>query len=81
MAVCRAGAAANGIPLYKHIAALAGRPTDKFVLPVPSFNVSVCLPELFVFGEEKFVLVFAINTTILVLFSFQVINGGRYEGV
>jgi len=39
MAVCRAGAAANQMPLYKHIAGLAGKPTDTFVLPVPAFNV------------------------------------------
>jgi enolase len=39
MAICRAGAAAKKIPLYKHIAELAGRDTSKFVLPVPSFNV------------------------------------------
>lgn len=37
MAVCKAGAAAKNVPLYKHIADLAG--VDKFVLPVPSFNV------------------------------------------
>lgn len=37
MAVCKAGAAELGIPLYKHIAELAGNP--KLVLPVPSFNV------------------------------------------
>merc|ERR1712164_65899 len=39
MAVCRAGAAAKGMPLYKYIAELAGKPTDKFVMPVPSLNV------------------------------------------
>merc|ERR1711985_160610 len=39
MAVCRGGAAASNIPLYEYIAYLAGRPTDKFVMPVPSFNV------------------------------------------
>merc|ERR1719157_99585 len=39
MAVCRAGAAASKMPLYKYIARLAGKPTDKFVMPVPSFNV------------------------------------------
>jgi enolase len=27
------------IPLYEYIAHLSGRPTDKFVMPVPSFNV------------------------------------------
>ncbi|KAL1201299.1 Bifunctional enolase 2/transcriptional activator [Cardamine amara subsp. amara] len=37
LAVCKAGAVVNGIPLYKHIANLAGNP--KIVLPVPAFNV------------------------------------------
>merc|ERR1712113_1172980 len=39
MAVCRAGAAANEMPLYQYIAKLGGKPMDKFVMPVPSFNV------------------------------------------
>jgi len=39
MAVCRAGAAASEMPLYQYIATIAGKPTDKFVMPVPSFNV------------------------------------------
>ncbi|CAD7700860.1 unnamed protein product [Ostreobium quekettii] len=37
MAVCKAGAAEKGIPLYKHIAEIAGN--SKLVLPVPSFNI------------------------------------------
>ncbi len=37
MAVCRAGAAAKRVALYKHIADLAE--VKEFVLPVPSFNV------------------------------------------
>jgi enolase len=37
MAVSRAGAAAKGVPLYKHLNVLAGAP--KMVLPVPSLNV------------------------------------------
>lgn len=37
MAVCRAGAAKKGIPLYKHLNNLAGNPT--IMLPVPCFNV------------------------------------------
>jgi len=37
LAVCRAGAAANNIPLYQHIAQLAGN-TD-LVMPVPAFNI------------------------------------------
>ena len=37
MAACKAGAAAKKVPLYKHIADLAG--VRDFVLPVPSFNV------------------------------------------
>mmetsp|Transcript_73855 Transcript_73855/g.135192 ORF Transcript_73855/g.135192 Transcript_73855/m.135192 type:complete len:363 (+) Transcript_73855:1-1089(+) len=39
MAICRAGAASMQIPLYEYVAYLSGRPTDKFVMPVPSFNV------------------------------------------
>merc|ERR1719207_469164 len=39
MAIARAGAAAKSMPLYKYIAEMAGKPTDKFVMPVPSFNV------------------------------------------
>jgi enolase len=37
LAACKAGAAANNIPLYQHIANLAGNPS--LVLPVPSFNI------------------------------------------
>eukprot|EP00967_Tisochrysis_lutea_P035311 scaffold42264_cov33-Tisochrysis_lutea.AAC.1 len=39
MAVCKAGAAAKGIPLYKHIANLSNNPTDKMYMPVPAFNI------------------------------------------
>ncbi|KAJ3342423.1 hypothetical protein HDU83_006096, partial [Entophlyctis luteolus] len=38
LAVARAGAAAYGLPLYKHLANLAGN-TGKLVLPVPAFNI------------------------------------------
>merc|ERR1712212_1106709 len=37
MAVCKAGAAHKGVPLYKHIADLAG--TKEVILPCPAFNV------------------------------------------
>merc|ERR1719187_2718138 len=37
LAVCKAGAAELGIPLYRHIASLAGR--SDVILPVPAFNV------------------------------------------
>ncbi|KAF8379320.1 hypothetical protein HHK36_028754 [Tetracentron sinense] len=37
LAVCKAGASVNKIPLYKHIANIAGNKT--LVLPVPAFNV------------------------------------------
>lgn len=37
LAVCKAGAAHKGIPLYKHIAELAGN--NNIILPVPAFNV------------------------------------------
>jgi len=37
LAIAKAGAAQKGIPLYKHIADLAG--TSEIILPVPAFNV------------------------------------------
>ncbi|XP_075236963.1 alpha-enolase [Lycorma delicatula] len=37
LAVCKAGAAKKGIPLYKHIADIAGN--KNIILPVPAFNV------------------------------------------
>ncbi|KAF7263520.1 hypothetical protein GWI33_002133 [Rhynchophorus ferrugineus] len=37
LAVCKAGAAKRGLPLYRHIADLAGNKT--LILPVPAFNV------------------------------------------
>ncbi|KAH0471296.1 MAG: hypothetical protein KVP17_002698, partial [Porospora cf. gigantea B] len=39
MAVCRAGAAATGYPLYQYISRLAGTKQTSFLLPVPAFNV------------------------------------------
>ena len=39
MAVAVAGAAEAGIPLYEHIANLAGMGNAPFVIPCPSFNV------------------------------------------
>ncbi|GER54258.1 enolase [Striga asiatica] len=42
LAVCKAGAAVLNIPLYKHIANLAGN--KKLVLPVPAFNEFMILP-------------------------------------
>ncbi|CAG9826560.1 unnamed protein product [Diabrotica balteata] len=37
LAICKAGAAKKGVPLYKHIAHLAGN--RSIILPVPAFNV------------------------------------------
>lgn len=39
LATARAGAASRGLPLYHHLAELAGKPTDKFIMPVPSLNI------------------------------------------
>jgi len=39
LATARAGAASRGIPLYQHLAELAGKPTDRYVMPVPSLNI------------------------------------------
>merc|ERR1712223_1066322 len=37
MAICKAGAAHKGVPLYRHIADLAGQ--EDIVMPVPCLNV------------------------------------------
>jgi len=39
LATARAGAASRNMPLYQHLAELAGKPTNKFVMPVPSLNI------------------------------------------
>ena len=39
MAVARAGAAHAGLPLYEHIAHLAGNRVDSLCMPCPAFNV------------------------------------------
>lgn len=39
LAVARAGAAAKKVPLYQHLAELAGNRTDKYIMPVPSLNI------------------------------------------
>jgi enolase len=39
LAVAKAAAAHNKIPLYRHLANLAGNKTEKMLLPVPVFNV------------------------------------------
>lgn len=39
LAVARAGAASQGLPLYHWLSVLAGKPTNKFVMPVPSLNI------------------------------------------
>jgi enolase len=39
LAVSKAGAASNGIPLYAHYAKLAGNDLKQYTMPVPCFNV------------------------------------------
>lgn len=39
LAVSKAGAAAKGIPLYQHYKELSGDKNERYVMPVPSFNV------------------------------------------
>jgi enolase len=39
LAAARGGAKSLGIPLYQHIAQLAGKSTTKYVLPVPALNI------------------------------------------
>jgi len=39
LALARAGAAEKGVPLYRHLAQLAGKDARQMILPVPSFNI------------------------------------------
>lgn len=39
LATARAGADASNVPLYEHLARLAGNRTDRFIMPVPSLNI------------------------------------------
>mmetsp|Transcript_84664 Transcript_84664/g.236285 ORF Transcript_84664/g.236285 Transcript_84664/m.236285 type:complete len:445 (-) Transcript_84664:80-1414(-) len=39
IAICRAAAACKNQTTYQRVAELAGKPTEKYVMPVPSFNV------------------------------------------
>ena len=39
LAIARATAYAKKVPLYQHIADLAGRGSEKFILPVPALNI------------------------------------------
>jgi enolase len=39
LALMRAGAAEKNLPLYRYIAELGGKPSNKFILPLPSLNV------------------------------------------
>lgn len=39
LAVARAGAAEQGVPLFQHLAQLGGRNVSDLVLPVPAFNI------------------------------------------
>lgn len=39
LATARAGAACLNRPLYEHLAILAGKPTDKYIMPVPALNI------------------------------------------
>lgn len=48
LAVCKAGAAEKGVPLYRHIADLAGNP--EVILPVP---VSMMNQRLIMFNLQK----------------------------
>ncbi|KAJ7978808.1 Enolase [Quillaja saponaria] len=45
LSVCRAGAGAKGLPLYKHIQELSG--TKELVMPVPAFNHSCMGSEVY----------------------------------
>lgn len=74
LAICKAGAAEKDIPLYRHIADLAGN--TELVLPVPvrltnpitspRHSIKICPNHYFIF--------------LLHLQAFNVINGGSHAG-
>ena len=57
LAVCKAGAAEKGVPLYRHIADLAGN--TELVLPVP-VSASLSLPLLMWLGAAAAAVILAI---------------------
>lgn len=89
LAVCKAGAAEKGVPLYRHIADLAGNP--EVILPVP---VRICVPDYLhqfpVILSSLFQSPFLVNCEVtavvslssisLYLQAFNVINGGSHAG-
>lgn len=54
LAVCKAGAAEKGVPLYRHIADLAGNPEVILPVPVSAIHQSPepCLPRAFTSGPR-----------------------------
>ena len=72
LAICKAGAAAKGIPLYKHIANLCGN--KEILLPVPAFNVINGGSHA---GNGLAMQEFMVNTNLFILlyrFSLQVLS-------
>lgn len=76
LAVCKAGAAEKGVPLYRHIADLAGNP--EVILPVP---VSICVPN---YIRIFFLIAQRVHCKVTALIpphqAFNVINGGSHAG-
>uniref|UniRef100_A0A3B3BHY6 phosphopyruvate hydratase n=1 Tax=Oryzias melastigma TaxID=30732 RepID=A0A3B3BHY6_ORYME len=72
LAVCKAGAAEKGVPLYRHIADLAGNP--EVILPVPVRHLlsSVSCSR----SSDAFILFLFLYK----LQAFNVINGGSHAG-
>lgn len=74
LAICKAGAAEKGVPLYRHIADLAGN--RDLVLPVP---VSPCAKMQF-FQTQKTKYNLSISLICALTQAFNVINGGSHAG-
>lgn len=78
LAICKAGAAEKGVPLYRHIADLAGN--GELVLPVPVSSVFFLLLLLctnsFKHTNPKYIFLPYLSHTQ----AFNVINGGSHAG-
>lgn len=78
LAICKAGAAEKGVPLYRHIADLAGN--TELVLPVPVSPVYFYCKTM-LSSEDKSPNTIPLNIPYLCLTqAFNVINGGSHAG-
>lgn len=85
LAVCKAGAAEKGVPLYRHIADLAGNPEVILPVPVSHNELPTAYIQLCLVSEIDFLLLLKyqmlnFSLEFIILQAFNVINGGSHAG-